>query len=222
MKVFAYGCSFTRYSWPSYADILGLHYETYNRGKSGSGNERIFYHFMEDIKKNNISSNDLVILQWSGTDRFNYLKSNNLWIGDGNILLSHNQSIFKRIKQWYNPEYEIEKSINFIIGARAILKNIGCKLIEMSLFPIENIDSNFLENDLQGTYHGTYEFKNFPWKTYRGKVFIDNHPTLLQHYDITKRIVNNLELEFDVDDTIIYNLDQQIKNDDTFGFDYTF
>jgi len=222
MKVFAYGCSFTRYNWPSYADILGLHYETYNRGNSGSGNERIFYHFMEDIKKNNISSNDLVILQWSGTDRFNYLKSNNLWIGDGNILLAHNQSIFKRIKQWYNPEYEIEKSVNFIIGARAISKNIGCKLIEMSLLPIENIDRNFLENDLQGTYHGTYEFKNFPWKTYRGKIFIDNHPTLLQHYDITKRIVDNLELDFDIDNSVIYNLDQQIKNDDTFGFDYKF
>lgn len=218
-NIFTYGCSFTSYNWPSYADILGLQYKVYNRGTSGSGNERIFHSFMRDVKYNHISANDLVILQWSGTNRFNYLTPKGKWIGDGNLLLPQNKSIYNKIKGWYNPDYENEKNINLILGAEAIAKQIGCKIIEMSLHPLSGIDKKFLENDLQNTYHGEYQFTEFPWKTILNSTFVDNHPTVLQHYDIAKSIAKQLTLSFDIEEDIIIKLHNYIKDDNVFDTD---
>lgn len=220
MKIFAYGCSFTSYNWPSYADILGLQHKVYNRGASGSGNERIFYTFMEDIKASNISKNDLVITQWSGVDRFNYLTSNNQWIGDG--MIANNPSIYSKVKGWYNPEYEHEKSINLILSARAILGNIGCKHIEMSLYPISPVDETFLENDLQGTYTGSYMFNEFSWKTFKDAVYIDPHPTVLQHYDIAVRVAKESNIDLNVNTKILNRLHKKISRDLVFDIEYSF
>lgn len=222
MKIFAYGCSFTSYNWPSYADILGIQYEVYNKGASGSGNERIFYYLMQDIKENNISKNDIVILQWSGTERFNYLKTNNCWIGDGNVTLHHNNWIFKKIKGWYNQSYEYEKNINLILAAQAILKQLECTCIEMSLYPLPEIDKTFLENDLQGTYQGTYTFTEFSWKTFSDAVYVDSHPTVLQHYDIAKRISTQANLHLDIDMNQLQQLHNIIDKENIFGNTYSF
>jgi hypothetical protein len=222
MKIFAYGCSFTSYNWPSYADVLGLQYEVYNRGASGSGNERIFYMLMDDIRHKNIKQDDIVITQWSGVDRFNYLKSNKQWIGDGNILLPHNKWIFSKIKKWYNPKYEYTKSINLILAARALINDIGCKHIEMSLNPIEPVDSKFLENDLQNTYPGDYSFEEFSWKTFSDAEYVDKHPTVLQHYDIAKRITKSLGIQLTVDYNLIENVHKNILEETVFDVEYSF
>lgn len=222
MKIFAYGCSFTSYNWPSYANILGLQYEVYNRGASGSGNERIFYCFMQDIKQNNISKNDIVIMQWSGTERFNYLKTNNCWIGEGNVTLHHNNWIFNKIKGWYNQSYEYEKNINLILAAQAILKQLECTSIEMSLYPLPEVDAFFLENDLQGTYQGTYTFTEFTWKTLSDAVYVDSHPTVLQHYDIAKRISDQVNLDLDIDIDQLHQLHNIIDQDHKFDNTYSF
>lgn len=223
MKIFAYGCSFTSYNWPSYADILGLQYDVVNSGSSGSSNERIFYNLMNDVRNNKINKNDIVITQWSGTNRFNYLKTNGVWIGEGNVLLPHNKWIYNKIKGWFNPEFEYQKTINTIIAAQTILEKINCKHVQMSLHPLDEVDKNFLENDLEGTYLGDYTFTEFTWKTLSDAVYVDSHPTVIQHYDIAKRICNNLNLELKINIELLDKVHNEIKNENTFDVkQYTF
>lgn len=222
MSIFAYGCSFTSYNWPSYADILGLEYEVYNRGASGSGNERIFYCFMQDVKQGLITSDDIVIIQWSGTNRFNYLKPNGKWIGDGNIALPQNKHILDRIKEWYNVDYEIEKSANIVLSAKAVLEQINCKNLQMALLPIPEADENFLDNNLESSYVGDYTFSEFSWKTLSDAVYVDSHPTVMQHYSLACRIAKKLELEFDLDLKPLKKLHKQILKDNTFDKRYRF
>lgn len=194
MKIYTYGCSFTSYHLPTYADILGINYDVINRGWSGSGNEKIFYFFMQDIKNNKITDKDIVILQWSGITRWNYLNKENEWLGDGNIFLPHNKQIYQTIQKWYNPDYELEKTHNYCVSAESLLKNIGCQYVFLSLNQIPKSPIKFLMSDLETTYKGNYEFRRNEIGK-RIKKIVDEHPTVLQHYDIASKIASHFDLD---------------------------
>jgi hypothetical protein len=66
------GCSCTRHCWPTWADYLGKHYESYiNTGQGGSDNATIARNIIDTAKPN-----DLVVVQWTGFDRFNMFDDN--------------------------------------------------------------------------------------------------------------------------------------------------
>ena len=70
MRLFTFGCSFTKYIWPTWADILGREYkEFYNYGMSGGGNLFIFDSLIEAIAKHNINKDDTVIIIWTNVTR---------------------------------------------------------------------------------------------------------------------------------------------------------
>ena len=51
-RLFTFGCSFTSYTWKTWADILGQQAEEfYNFGQIGGGNEQIFFKIIEANKK---------------------------------------------------------------------------------------------------------------------------------------------------------------------------
>jgi hypothetical protein len=76
MAFFAFGCSFTNYSWPTWADMIGKEFESYeNWGKSGGGNQFIFNSLMECVVKNKISKDDTVIIMWTNISREDNPKS---------------------------------------------------------------------------------------------------------------------------------------------------
>jgi|LakMenEpi03Aug12_release.lakeMendotaPanAssembly.Ray.scaffolds.fasta_scaffold598485_1 hypothetical protein len=84
-RLFTFGCSFTQYSWPTWADIIGREYDYFeNWGKAGSGNHLILYLLSECILKNKLNSNDLVIIMWTNIAREDRYV-NNKWISPGNI-----------------------------------------------------------------------------------------------------------------------------------------
>lgn len=61
------GCSCTRHCWPSWADYLGQHFSGYvNTANAGADNATIARNIIDTAK-----SGDLVIVQWTGFDRFN-------------------------------------------------------------------------------------------------------------------------------------------------------
>ena len=54
-RLFVFGCSFTKYYWPTWADIIGQEFEYYeNWGEIGSGNLRIAHRITECVYKNQI------------------------------------------------------------------------------------------------------------------------------------------------------------------------
>ena len=60
-RLFAFGCSFTRYDTDTYADYIGKNYkEFYNYGNPGSGNAQIATTLSEKILEHDINKNDRV------------------------------------------------------------------------------------------------------------------------------------------------------------------
>ena len=57
-RLFTFGCSFTHWSWPTWADILGREFDEYeNWGQRGGGNVFIFHSLIECYKKNKLNKN---------------------------------------------------------------------------------------------------------------------------------------------------------------------
>ena len=91
-RFFAFGCSFTNYKWPTWADLMAKQMPNatyYNLGCSGAGHTFIMSMLNYATKYYNINSDtDLVAIMWSSfyrEDRI-YLKNNKLiWSCPGNI-----------------------------------------------------------------------------------------------------------------------------------------
>ena len=125
-RLFAFGCSFTNFAYPTYADILSLNFDHYqNWGRGGSGNHFIFNSIIEANQRYNFSTDDTIIVQWTNTGREDRYCHNG-WIGDGNIYsqLTYDEDWVKkyitergcllRDLAFIQASYTILKAINFI------------------------------------------------------------------------------------------------------------
>jgi len=70
-RIFAFGCSMTRYRWPTWADIYASDKATefYNYGHSGSGNQFIANQIVETSQRFNWDDEDLILVMWSSITR---------------------------------------------------------------------------------------------------------------------------------------------------------
>lgn len=187
MKIIAYGCSFTHYLYPSYADILAEDYDVENKGLSGCGNDYIHYNVMQDFRNDKLSAYDMIIIQWTAYTRYNYLNRKNRWMGmDGRIWENpKNMPLWKTIKKIYNEKYEFDRQINYIIGTKNTLDTLDSKVIHMCHF--ESGLDFMLHDNISKKYRGTYNFK----PTYFSPTdWIDVHPTVFDHLKIAESILD--------------------------------
>lgn len=74
-RYFAFGCSYTNYYWPTYADYLSSCFDEYiNLGAAGAGNRYIFQKLLnlvnyQELLSRPLGKNDLITIQWSGLPR---------------------------------------------------------------------------------------------------------------------------------------------------------
>jgi len=88
-RFFAFGCSFTNYRWPTWADILGQQYQHYeNWGQAGAGNHYIFNAVMECDQRRRWQPNDVVVVCWTNVMREDRYHQDRGWITLGNIMTS--------------------------------------------------------------------------------------------------------------------------------------
>jgi len=89
-RIFAFGCSFTQYGWPTWADLIALQNplkKYYNYGMAGLGNLGIAARIIECDKRYNFCDTDLVMVMWSTFCREDrYVK--NGWLTFGNVFNS--------------------------------------------------------------------------------------------------------------------------------------
>lgn len=80
MRIFCFGCSFTRWYWPTWADILAVHMkethnvDVYNFGHRGISNQGIAYNIMLANEKYKFTDDDKIIVLWTTADRFDNYK----------------------------------------------------------------------------------------------------------------------------------------------------
>lgn len=149
-RVFTFGCSFTSYLWPTWADILieehmNRGFEGYNFGRGGVSNHYIFYRFMEMNQKYVFNEDDIIFISWTSPYREDrYL--NGRWVSGGNIY-NHNEfgNYFK--KNLTNPTHYILSNAPIISATKKILSSIGCDHFFLSMDKFFN-DKSLIENDI--------------------------------------------------------------------------
>lgn len=140
-RLFTFGCSFTQYEWPTWADIIGREFEFYeNWGRCGGGNHFIFNSLNECIIRNKLGKNDTVVIMWTNIYREDrYTK--NQWITIGNIYGQPQEFLDKFfVKKYSDDRGYLIRDLAFIHASKKILDQIGAKYIFLSMVPISNID----------------------------------------------------------------------------------
>lgn len=133
-RLFAVGCSFTDYNWPTYADLLGTQYDyCLNLGQAGAGNEYIFSgaNFIYDHFKP--TANDTVIVQWSGIGRLDHIPYTSTEFNTvGNLDW---QDLYPRdhIKKYFNIVQNAYNLKNYVSGIHALSKTFDSKFITFNM-----------------------------------------------------------------------------------------
>lgn len=138
-RLFTFGCSFTRYHWPTWADILGKEFDYYeNWGQIGGGNQYIFNSLIEAKSRNNFSKDDTIIIMWSNVTREDRYY-NNSWVTPGNIFtqLLYPDSF---VKKFADDRGYLIRDLATISAAADLLEYWGVKYHFLSMVPINNVD----------------------------------------------------------------------------------
>lgn len=133
-RLFTFGCSYTSYlGGPTWANFLGLEYEHYeNWGIAGIGCRAISERVAECHARNNITSDDIVVVQWTSHLRHDYckfVKDNNYhWRALGSIFAEHNSKTFtpEWIDKFFDESAYLMHSLNAMISVISLLKSSGC------------------------------------------------------------------------------------------------
>jgi len=135
-RFFAFGCSFTRYYWPTWADIISTNFDSYeNWGEIGFGNHFIFNSLIECDQRNKLSKDDTVIVCWSNSARED--RYTDSWTSS--VLTNPQNEHLWRTRQLTEKGCLI-RDLAFIKAAQSLLTSIGCKFYFISMVPIAYID----------------------------------------------------------------------------------
>jgi len=203
-RFFAFGCSFTQYKWPTWADIIAQEIpESYNYGLGGAGNSYCFSSLIEANQRHQFNSDDLVIITWTNCAREDrYL--NKRWIGPGNIFT---QTIYDQdwVKKFADVRGYFIRDMATIKATKLILDSLKVDHYFHSMVPLQTVnqfDNKPTNNiqDIETFYADTlncikpsyYEvIFNFAWTSrqprptvwFNNKFNIDPHPTPDEHLE---------------------------------------
>jgi hypothetical protein len=134
-RLFTFGCSYTQWSWPTWADILGKSFKFHaNWGWPGLSNRAIAERVAECHSRFKFTENDVVFIQWSSHLRHDYARLDTpeprggMWLTRGSVSSAPNLSVFTKDwfdKFWHEKTYYIH-TLNNILLTQQLLKSTGC------------------------------------------------------------------------------------------------
>jgi hypothetical protein len=137
-RLFTFGCSFTQYRWPTWADIMSQEFDRFeNWGRIGAGNHFILYSLIEAIQRRNIGPNDTVAIMFSTVCR------EDRWLGGqwhtpGSVYnRDHNDEY---IQKFTDPTGFYLINVTVVDSIVKLLQHAGCKYHLMSMVPFNLTD----------------------------------------------------------------------------------
>jgi len=231
-RFFAYGCSFTNYAWPTWADLIGGNFDEYfNYGAGGAGNFYIFNSLMETDQTHKITKDDLVIIQWSCSSREDRYKDNK-WLNQGGVANYYTRS---EMIKFFDFRGFVIRDAALIKAAKIFLDNIGCEYYFLSMVPLttnnmykelfntDTTDVGQLYKDILDTIKPSFEevigssYEIRPI-TLHGKKITDSHPIPSEHYDYISKVLPNKLLP---SRSVVETLDLELANVYTDNEDYS-
>lgn len=207
-RFFAFGCSFTHYIWPTWANIIANEMpdaEFFNLGKSGGGNLLISAKIVEANNRFKFNETDLVMVMYSTYTREDRWVDGK-WIGHGNIF---NQDIYSKewVKEFADDKGYLIRDLALIDMSTAYLKSLPCTSFGMlSVPPTIGVETSprttTIVADVQDVY--TDMLKTLPpsmlelefdndWQS--DTKFPDGHPSTIRYFNYLKKLEFNLSAE---------------------------
>jgi len=154
-RLFVFGCSFTSYIWPTWADILyrdiGCH-EYYNFGRCGAGNLMLSCRIIEANKKFNFNRRDLVVVLWSTYFREDrWVENLGGWIVRGNIF-TQNTYDESFVKKFADESGYLIRDLALIEMSYGFLSNIDSYAISLLSIPFEHETEKELSRKVSNLY----------------------------------------------------------------------
>jgi hypothetical protein len=209
-RLFAFGCSFTRWIWTGWPELVANHLDIphWNFGQSGGGNQFIFTRFMQAKRYYDIGPDDLVIICWSHLsreDRWDLEIKD--WRLVGNVYFDDKVWDKKWTQRYGNSVHYALRDLSLIAATKDILDASGCQYYFFSICdPVDNIDEyfghelplqertmllNLYQKDLDSILPSYYRvlWNNNPATNkfkfegqYVHPMFFDGHPRPIEHY----------------------------------------
>jgi hypothetical protein len=171
-KLITFGCSFTNYAWPTWADFFGLEFDEFeNWGIPGIGNVAIANRVSEYLIKNTVTKNDIIVVQWSSHLRNDYHlfdrtpKGRNSaynWKTRGSIFNYLNKDLYNKkwLENFFDEDSYIMLTLNAINATIALLESTECQWKMTSIGDFNKLGKDFLTMD---NYGEETESKNDLW-----------------------------------------------------------
>jgi len=208
-RFFSFGCSFTAYMWPTWADIIAKEIpnaDFYNVGKSGAGNPYISYKIAEFNNKFKFCETDLIMVMYSTYCREDRWTTDMGWICGGNIF---NNKYYPDswVKEFADERGYLIRDAAIIDMTNTYLNTLSATCYTMLSVPfVTNADScdnsSRSPDDIRAVYENT--FNKFPpslfelelrnsWKELElHYLFKDGHPSTIRYYNYLKKLGFNL------------------------------
>jgi len=158
-RLFTFGCSFTSYLWPTWADLLGLEFGSANNwGHPGLGNRAIAERIAEAHIHFNFTSDDVVIVQWTSHLRHDWMNTRaprhdgSAWQTKGSIYSEKNQKLFGKTWMetfWDEKAYFIH-NLNHIALTQGLLNSTGCTWYMTSMSELTKISTEVSHKTVDG------------------------------------------------------------------------
>jgi hypothetical protein len=124
-RLFTFGCSFTQYMWPTWADIVAydMGIEYHNFAIAGLGNVGIQHRILEADIKHNFQKDDIILILWTSWCREDRVK-NNQWNACGSVLNPDNGQYDRSfVKKYWDYSNDIVKNSTAIITTNRLYEN---------------------------------------------------------------------------------------------------
>jgi len=178
-RLFTFGCSMTNYHYPTWADILGTTFDYYeNWGRYGSGNQFIFNSIIECDRRNNFTSNDTILILWTGIARIDYYQFNE-WC--------NKQSLFPDKSNNEFNDWPISSPDGYEILSYAHIEAIH-NILSLKKLNYRSMAWQTYDTDLQGVYKDTLANVEYVKFRENNQQYVDSKSYNLEAEKLYKRM----------------------------------
>lgn len=216
-RLFTFGCSFTKYHWTTWPEIVAyeLQVPLYNYGRSGAGNQYIANMISQADAIHHFDENDLIMISWTNVCREDRYRNKN-WVTPGNIF-TQNLYSKEHVKEWADPIgymlrdlCSIKLTLNFLENKKSQFHMLPmCDIINVvDQCQNENESDEILKKTIKDMYQPVLDrmhldFFNVLWQNDLqinkfpkdiieiSPYFNDGHPTPIEHYQYLEHIFPN-------------------------------
>lgn len=148
-RLFTFGCSCTKYKWPTWAEIIKEEIndvEFYNFGKIGLGNVFIANRIVEANKRFKFTDTDLVMVMWTSFTREDRWFDGR-WQGEGNIF---NQGLYPElwVRKFADADGYLIKNYATIELVKKYLESLPSDSIMLTAWPFTLLENNIINEKM--------------------------------------------------------------------------